>query len=350
METSFVAGHDYAPHRRETIEGRLGTLPEDDARQTLLPEGGPNPLAMASQILADEWNIWILAHALTGTSRFNQWKQAGSISNAALASGLLELSDLGLFDRVRYQERPERFEYRLTSRGRSVWPTLVGIWAWERRWSASYRPAFDIVHNLCGDVLEPHTHCAHCHEEVIGRQLNMVVGPSGGWTRSIPVVANKRRSRSADSAARQFPETMTLIGDRWSWAVLGAAFRGVTRYSEFTQFLGGPAPTISDRLRSFCGIEVMTAVPDRDRPDWFDYRLTTKGRGFLPIILSTVEWGQKHFRSPEGKALIIRHEPCGRVLRAATMCGACGETVQLEHLRVRASTSTGAAPGAGAES
>ena len=33
-----------------------------------------------------------------------------------------------------YQEHPVRAEYVLTHRGRSVWPVLVAMWAWELEW------------------------------------------------------------------------------------------------------------------------------------------------------------------------------------------------------------------------
>ncbi|GAA3250762.1 helix-turn-helix domain-containing protein [Pseudonocardia petroleophila] len=321
-------------------------MPDDvRGRQIVLPEGGPNALALASQILASEWNLWILARAMAGDRRFSDWIRHGEISNSVLSGGLAMLTDLGLFRREAYQTNPVRHSYELTPRGRATWPALVGIWAWESRWgTVPGRPGFDIVHLPCGRVLDPCTECAACGAEIAGRHLRMTVGPSGGWLRSIPEVANRRRSRSTGVTAGEFPETMVLIGDRWSWAVVGAAFRGVTRHSEFVQFLGGPIPTITERLRTFCEIGVMQAVPDAERPDWFDYRLTSKGRAFLPVVLQTVEWGQRNFRSPEGRALVIRHEKCGRVVHPQLACRGCDRPVRLDDLGTSPAGRGGADP------
>lgn len=304
-----------------------------EATVTLLPEGGPNPLAIAAQVLANEWNIWIIQHALTGTRRFIDWKNSGDISNAALSGGLRDLTEVGIFERRLYQNRPERFEYILTRRGIATWPILLWILDWELRWSDHPPKHLSIHHSACGKPLEPVLRCKACDQAVVGRELDMIVGPSGGWDRSIPPVSTKRRAREG-WVRRELPETMTLIGDRWSWAILGAAFRGVTRYSEFTQFLGGTAPTISERLKSFCDIGVLVAVPDIDRPDWSDYRLTTKGRAFLPTVLNSVEWGQSHFRSPEGKALILRHSACHKPLQLETACRACSESVRPSEIQL----------------
>lgn len=306
-----------------------------DLKVTLLPEGGPNPLAVAAQVLANEWNVWIIRHAVAGARRFTHWKARGDISNAALSAGLRDLTEVGIFQRQLYQDRPARHEYVLTSRGVSTWPILVWMLDWEQRWSAHPPRGLQFLHERCGDPVSPVLRCRSCSGSVVGRDLSMVIGPTGGWDRSIPAVSSKRRARE-DWTRRELPETMTLIGDRWSWAVLGAAFRGVTRYSEFTQFLGGTAPTISERLKSFSDIGVLTAVPDDDRPGWFDYRLTTKGRAFLPVVLNAVEWGQEHFRSPEGKALLLRHETCKKSLRLDTACGNCNVSLVSEDLRFAA--------------
>ena len=41
-----------------------------------------------------------------------------------------------VFERVRYQERPERYEYRLTEKGRDLYPVIVALVGWGDRWLA----------------------------------------------------------------------------------------------------------------------------------------------------------------------------------------------------------------------
>jgi DNA-binding HxlR family transcriptional regulator len=52
-----------------------------------------------------------------------------------LTDRLNRLVEEGILERVRYSERPERYEYLLTQKGRDLQIALVGL----RRWSDKYR-------------------------------------------------------------------------------------------------------------------------------------------------------------------------------------------------------------------
>src|SRR6266536_3041939 len=51
-----------------------------------------------------------------------------------LADRLRRLVDEGILERVPYQERPERYEYHLTRKGRDLHVALVGL----RQWGDDY--------------------------------------------------------------------------------------------------------------------------------------------------------------------------------------------------------------------
>ena len=46
-----------------------------------------------------------------------------------------------MLTKVRYQERPERFEYRLTEKGLDLWPVLISLLQFGDRHYAPERPA-----------------------------------------------------------------------------------------------------------------------------------------------------------------------------------------------------------------
>src|SRR5204862_7628285 len=50
-----------------------------------------------------------------------------------LTDRLHRLVDEGIIERVRYRERPERFEYRLTAKGRELGPVLLALMQWGDR-------------------------------------------------------------------------------------------------------------------------------------------------------------------------------------------------------------------------
>ncbi|MFJ2742778.1 winged helix-turn-helix transcriptional regulator [Streptomyces sp. NPDC087440] len=284
-----------------------------------LPAGGPNAVATAFGLLGDEWSLLILRYALQGVRRYADWRARLPISDAVLTSRLTRLAEQGLLERVAYQERPVRYAYRLTERGRTVWPVLVAVWGWEYQWVDTHSEVLPWMrHAGCGRRMEPVLACGGCGDAVEPRDVRSELGPSGEDGRSIPSAATRRRSASGtEGGAGLFPETMALLGNRWSVAMLGAAFLGAHRFSEFQQRLGAPPSMVADRLRTFAALGVLEAEGGA-------YRLTPKGRAFFPVVMTLIDWGQRWYASPEGPALVSLHRGCGREFTPRLLCGECG--------------------------
>jgi len=68
-----------------------------------------------------------------GMTRYDQLRISLGIAPNILASRLAALTDAGLLEKRRYNERPPRFEYMLTDAGRDFIPVLVAIGAWGRK-------------------------------------------------------------------------------------------------------------------------------------------------------------------------------------------------------------------------
>ena len=288
-------------------------LPSVSEDVTALPAGGRNPIGVALGLLGDEWTLLILRHALQGTRLYGDWMRRLPISHAVLTGRLARLTEFGLLERVVYQERPERFEYRLTRRGRGVWPILLGVWAWELSYVEQHAEALPRMrHRECGEFFEPVLVCGTCSEPVRPRDLTGGFGPSGTWERSMPSATTRRRAASAPGHREGFfPQTRALVGNRWSCALLGAAFQGARRFRDFEERLSAPPVVIADRLRTFVDLGVLTD----------DYRLTAKGLAFFPVAVHTMEWAQRWFRSPEGPALVYEH--AGHAFRPRSACSRC---------------------------
>ncbi len=284
---------------------------------------GENAIAVTLGLVGDEWNLLILRVAiLEGAKRYKEWQSRLGVANAVLASRLGRLTKAGLFDRVPYQDRPVRHEYLLTAAGRSVWRVLLAIWAWELRYVEHQLPIEHMSHSLCGHDLVPVLTCASCLEPVGARDVRGVFGPAGGYARSVPIVTTRRRSEIGTGPGL-FPETMALIGNRWSAAMLSVAFQGAHRFTEFEQRLGAPPTIVADRLRTFCQVGVLDAKVALDRADRNWYSLTDKGLAFFPVVAVALDWGQRWFPDPEGPAMLFRHPSCGRPFEPRLACDAC---------------------------
>lgn len=295
----------------------------------MLQEGGPNSIAVANGIVGDEWTLWIVQMALNGLTQYNEYLHAGPISSAVLTARLTRLVEADVMERVRYHSRPPRHDYRLTARGRQMWPILLTMWAWEQTWvddPAAHLP--EMRHAACGSAFTPVLVCGACDHDAVARDVSGEFGPSGGWSRSIPSATTRRRSHSGSRPDELVVQTMAMIGNRWSTALLGAAFLGATRFGEFEQRMGAPPTIVAERLRSFCDIGVLEQTPSPRRPDWVVYRLSTKGRAFFPVLASILEWGQQWFVSPEGPALRLEHSRCGHIFHPRLRCSECHERLR----------------------
>jgi DNA-binding HxlR family transcriptional regulator len=313
----------------------LVTAPSASAkRPTALERGGDNAVAVALGLIGDEWNLWILREALQGATRYNDWLRAGPISNSVLTQRLSRLAEMEVLSRVEYQSRPVRYAYTLTSRGRDVWPILLTMWWWERTWVPEIHEALpQMRHTRCGSAFEPMLICASCKEPVKPRDVVGRLGPSGAWARSVPASSSRRRSGAGRPPA-QIPQTMSIVGNRWSSALLGAAFLGATRFGEFAQRMGAPPTIVAQRLRTLCDEGVLAATPSSERADWVTYHLTDKGRAFFPILICTLDWGQRWYRAPEGRAVLYKHSGCGRSFHPKLACSACKELLRGHEISV----------------
>lgn len=295
---------------------------------TALQPDGANAVAVAFGLLGDEWNLWILRLGLAGSRRYQDWMARGQISNAVLTARLGVLTEAGLFTKSAYHHRPPRYEYLLTERGRSVWPILLGMWAWEARWST--RPPSSLptmVHADCGKEFTPRLVCRHCNHDLDLATVTASAGPSGHWSRSVPAASGRRRSTTGTHPEPAVPDTLTLIGNRWSTALLGALMLGAHRFRDLTERTGASPAIIAERLGTFVAAGVIDAIPNPARADWMTYHLTDKGRAFFPVVLEMIVWGQRWFHAPDGDALRFHHGPDGHGPEPMWLCGSCEHPV-----------------------
>ena len=75
-------------------------------------------VARSLEVLGDRWTLLVIRDAFLGVRRFDDFQRNLGVARNVLADRLARLVDEGVLERRRYQERPERHEYRLTAKGR----------------------------------------------------------------------------------------------------------------------------------------------------------------------------------------------------------------------------------------
>jgi DNA-binding HxlR family transcriptional regulator len=169
-----------------------------------------------------------------------------------------------------------------------------------------------------GGPVTPVWSCVACGQSVTEKDVLAQWGPSGGWPQSMPVESTRRRSSTdrVDGRVGQFPQAMSILGNRWGFALIVAAFVGTSRFGDFQDQLGAQPGSLADRLQIFVANGVLTAGAG-------SYQLTEKGRAVFPILITALQWAQRCFHAPEGPAVQLAHANCGQRFDAMLTCDQC---------------------------
>jgi DNA-binding HxlR family transcriptional regulator len=170
-------------------------------------------------------------------------------------------------------------------------------------------PLPPMYHLQCGEEFCPVMYCRACGWPAGIWDVRGTFGPSGGFERSVPRATTRRRSAGGSPGPGLVPQTIELIGNRWSASILAAAFLGARQFTDMLVMTGAPPTIVSDRLRTFCQMGVLETAVAKTGSGRVEYRLTDKGRAFFPHVMVMLDWGDRWFRALEGPATLLTHTP-----------------------------------------
>jgi DNA-binding HxlR family transcriptional regulator len=134
-------------------------------------------VAQCLEVIGEWWSMLIVRDAFMGVTRFEDFQRRLGISRNILQQRLTTLVEAGVLVRVPYSDHPPRDDYRLTDKGRDLWPVLTAMRQWGDRHAAPSGPPVQILHKSCGSVSEPELVCSSCGERVGPRDFKAVPGP-----------------------------------------------------------------------------------------------------------------------------------------------------------------------------
>ena len=87
-------------------------------------------IASALEVVGERWTLLIVRDVFLGLRRFDQIQESLGIARNVLTDRLNRLVDEGILERVRYSDRPERYEFQLTQKGRDLLVPLTALGQW----------------------------------------------------------------------------------------------------------------------------------------------------------------------------------------------------------------------------
>jgi DNA-binding HxlR family transcriptional regulator len=97
------------------------------------------------------------------------------------------------------------------------------------------------------------------------------------------------RCRRRDPVPEEVRRAADLLERRWTLSILYASIEGAARFNEFRAALGRvPPATLTTRLTELVDAGVLERRVLDTRPPAVEYRLTTRGRRFEPLLRELV--------------------------------------------------------------
>ncbi len=140
-------------------------------------EGQNCSIAKSLELVGERWTMLIIREVFLGNRRFDTMASRLDIARNVLTARLSRLVEEGVLTKVRYQERPERFEYRLTEKGIDLWPVIVALLQFGDAYYAPDGPPVVLRHKECGGQVDEHRICDTCGKRLTARDVTGRPGP-----------------------------------------------------------------------------------------------------------------------------------------------------------------------------
>ncbi|WP_327011088.1 winged helix-turn-helix transcriptional regulator [Dactylosporangium sp. NBC_01737] len=133
-------------------------------------------------------------------------------------------------------------------------------------------------------------------------------------------------------------QALSVMGDGWTFLIVRDIAGGTTRFDALQRALGVSRRALTERLARLVEHGVLLRRQYSAHPPRFDYLLTAKGEGLLPVLVALQDWGTRHVmgtgtltataNSASAEARRVR-ALTGRRLPAVTLTGHDGTPVDL---------------------
>ena len=135
-------------------------------------------IAKATSIFGDRWTLLIVRQLFLQIRRFSDIQQSLGITKHRLTDRLNRLIEEDIVFKHLYDERYNRYEYRLTEKGLDLYPIMITIAQWGDKWACDHDGVpMEYVHTECGEVANPRLCCSCCGKPLRVDNLRLQAGP-----------------------------------------------------------------------------------------------------------------------------------------------------------------------------
>jgi DNA-binding HxlR family transcriptional regulator len=281
-------------------------------------------LSHGLQVIGDRWTVAVLLGAFLGIRRFDDWQSRLVIPRHTLTERLKALTDIGLLRQRPYQKRPVRMAYHLTEKGIHLYPQVLMMWLWARRWSQGQLALPPkLLHKPCNHSFSPQMNCACCKEKVGVTDLtfSLKINPA---LKPLPAARQRatRLTKSEEGAG-----SLALRVDRWALLIISAVLLGCHHFDQLSHVLGIGSSVLSRRLAGMVESGLLLCQADTNDARRKIYRLTPASRDLFGYIICFSSWASRHHLQ-QANSIRSVHRGCGEAFVPDVVCSHCQQTLK----------------------
>ena len=134
-------------------------------------------VARSLEVVGERWTLLIVRELLKRPNRFLELEHTLAIATNVLISRLEKMTTLGIVEKESLMSSRDWSEYRLTSKGRDLFPVINALMAWGDKYAAPDGPPIVLKHT-CGKSAGHKLVCASCGEDLDQRDLHIAYNRS----------------------------------------------------------------------------------------------------------------------------------------------------------------------------
>ena len=134
-------------------------------------------VARSLEQVGERWSLLIIRDLLSGDRKFSELERSLGIAKNILAARLRKMADAGILEKAG-SEGSASLTYRLTSKGRDLFPVIAALMLWGDAYLAPEGAPVTLRHS-CGADYSPAPTCVACGEVVNALSVYGIPGPGG---------------------------------------------------------------------------------------------------------------------------------------------------------------------------
>lgn len=136
-------------------------------------------VARSLSVFGDRWTLMVLRDCFVGVKRFDNFLESLQVSRTILTDRLNKLVEHEVLEKVPYQTRPTRYNYKLTPKGLALQPLFIAMAEWgDTFYSIDGEQPIVRSHNTCGHNFKSVLTCSECGDPVNVRNVTAHINPN----------------------------------------------------------------------------------------------------------------------------------------------------------------------------